>query len=74
MLNWTDQRAVDGPFIYARFVSSSDKDPETTQLQGSEPLPATDEPIDVSDSLGKGYAISVDAAGQDAQAQDTQPQ
>ena len=74
MLNWTDPQAVDDPFIHARFVSSSDNDLEATQSQGSEPLPATDQPIDVSNFEYRGYAINVGAAGQDAQAQDTQQQ
>ena len=74
MLNWTDPQAVDDPFIHAHFVSSSDDDLEATQSQGSEPLPATDQPIDASDLKDKGYAIDAGAAGQDAQAQDTQQQ
>ena len=74
ILNWTDPQAVDDPFIHARFVSSSDNDLEAIQSQGSQPLPATDQPIDASDLEDKGYAIDVDAAGQDAQAQDTQQQ
>ena len=76
MLNWTDPQAVGGPFVHARFVSSSESDLQATpgQSQGSESLPTIDEPFGASNFEDRGCAINVDAAGQDVQAHDTQPQ
>ena len=69
MPNWTTS---DHPFIH--FVPSSERDVQATQSQGSEPLPTIDESFGASNFEDRGCAINVDAAGQDAQAQDTQPQ